>query len=480
MRKLVSILLTLALAASFVLATPVAAADLNVPSQYSTIQDAINAAGSGDTIIVAAGTYAPFTVDTKTDLTIQSDGVVIVKGAQLVTTAYTGRGCVVFVTGSTDIVLDGLDIEGLNLAGTGEGGKNYGVIYENSSGEIGNCTVSPNTINDMLSIAIGIWDGSDVTVNACTIENFGRVGMLIYNACTVDVLDSTIEGQVYGSEGEVCYGIEVEGVLDDDTLATASQVTIRGNEIYNCDNTFYEAPTWQSGGVYIDGWLEYYPEADSTVIVENNDIHNNYSGIIVIKSSLSYAHFNNICNNRAYGVESLAAHDSSTAVFDATNNWWGAADGPSHSPGSGDKVSDYVDYIPWLTGPWIGGSAVGLTANVPDITAITVDPTFINFGVLYPGSTSATEEITVGNIGTRKVDVSVEVRGTVLFKDHLQMHNSDPSWSVSGETNIWPSILSGLAMGASDQVWTRLPVPGDYTPGGVETATLIFEAEPIP
>ncbi len=130
---------------------------------------------------------------------------------------------------------------------------------------------------------------------------------------------------------------------------TASQVAIRGNEIYNCDNTFYEAPTWQSGGVYINGWMEYFGAADSTVIVENNDIHDNYSGIIVIKSSLSYAHYNSIYDNRAFGVESIAAYDTSTAVFDAEKNWWGDCSGPSGvGPGSGDSVSANVDYDPWL------------------------------------------------------------------------------------------------------------------------------------
>ncbi len=324
------------------------ATNTNPDAEYTTIQAAIDSADPGDTISVAAGTYGPFTVDGKTDLTIQSGSEVTVQGMQSVTTAYGDRDCVVFVKDSTNIVLDDLNIQGEDLGTINT--KNYGVIYEASSGEIKDCTVSPNTIGDMLSIAIGIWDGSEVTVDPCTLENFGRVGMLIYNACTVEVLDSTIEGQVYSGEGEVCYGIEVEGAYDDATPATASQVTIRGNEIYNCDNTFYEAPTWQSGGVYINGWLEYYPEADSTVIVENNDIHDNYSGIIVIKSPTSYAHFNDIYDNRAFGVESIDAWDASTAVFDAEVNWWGDATGPDHASnplGTGDSVSDSVDFFPW-------------------------------------------------------------------------------------------------------------------------------------
>ena len=50
-----------ALASAAVLMLPVAlaqAATWNVPSQYTTIQAAINASVAGDTIVVAAGTYS--------------------------------------------------------------------------------------------------------------------------------------------------------------------------------------------------------------------------------------------------------------------------------------------------------------------------------------------------------------------------------------------------------------------------------------
>ncbi|GAH68482.1 unnamed protein product, partial [marine sediment metagenome] len=159
---------------------------------------------------------------------------------------------------------------------------------------------------------------------------------------------------------EVSYGIEVEA-LNADPL-TASQVTIRGNEIYNCDNTFSLQPSWESAAILINGWLEHYDplEADCTVIMENNDIHDNYIGIYAIKTPSSYAHFNNIYDNRVYGVISAAASDDSTAVFDAENNWWGDVAGPDtstkttlHNPyenwiADTNGVSENVDYLPWL------------------------------------------------------------------------------------------------------------------------------------
>jgi hypothetical protein len=337
---------------------------------YTYIQNAVDYATS-TTINLAPGTYGPFTVVGKTNLTIQASGAVTVQGVQVVTTNYGNRDAVVFISGSTNIVLDGLTI-GPN---SGQTQKDYGVIYEQSSGKIKDCTVSPQTSGDMDSVAIGIWDSSDVDIDPCIIKDFGRIGVFVYNGCTVDVLDSTIEGQVYSGVNEVCYGIEVEAASA--SASTACQVTIDGCEIYNCDNTYPSGPNWASGGIYINGWLQYQAQADSTVITRCCDIHDNYHGIIAIMSSLSSAHYNNIYDNRVYGADIGAAHDGSTANFDAENNWWGDTDGSGpydpagetiagwpedtdvppcgvwvvkmmNTNGTGDEVHGRIDYCPWL------------------------------------------------------------------------------------------------------------------------------------
>jgi len=53
---------------------------------------------------------------------------------------------------------------------------------------------------------------------------------------------------------------------------------------------------------------------------------------------------------RNYGVNSTGAGD-----VEATNNWWGSATGPSNyskNPGgSGSKVSDDIEFVPWSTNP---------------------------------------------------------------------------------------------------------------------------------
>ncbi|UCC88994.1 MAG: right-handed parallel beta-helix repeat-containing protein [Anaerolineales bacterium] len=54
--------------------------------------------------------------------------------------------------------------------------------------------------------------------------------------------------------------------------------------------------------------------------------------------------------NTGYGIQ-----NKSTDFILAANNWWGDPSGPQHGPcnagGTGDQVSDYVEYLPFLTSP---------------------------------------------------------------------------------------------------------------------------------
>jgi len=331
---------------------------------FNSIQDGTDTV-CGSTVHVLDGTYGPFTVEGKWNVTIKAEGDVIVEGVQSVTTAYSDRDCVVFVKDATNILLQDLDIQGNGLGTINT--KNYGIIYEDSSGDISGCAVSPNTAGDMSSTAIGIWDGSDVGVSESVIKNYGRIGILVYNGCEATISDSTIEGQVYSDINKVCYGIEVEGVYGSDDPATASEVDIEGNEIYNCDNTASPEPTWGSSAIYVSGWMAYGSEADSTVSIENNILRDNYNAIYVIKSPSSSANYNSIYNSRDKGVISGKAFDDTTAVLDASVNWWG-----TNTPaGVAGQVSDDVDYTPWIDSGT--DTDPGTAGFQPDLSYLHVD-----------------------------------------------------------------------------------------------------------
>jgi len=153
-------------------------------------------------------------------------------------------------------------------------------------------------------------------------------------------------------------------------------------------------------------------------------------------------------------------------------NWgWGAERVPLQFPGFDVTVTGSAPLYTVTLTPAKATTTL-LTADVPDIVAISVLPTSIDFGTLKPGETSAIFNIDVENIGTRTVNVDVDVYEAGLFYENLEMtNNGNPPWSK----RPWNKLVAGLAMDAVDDVQTQLKVPGTYT--GSESATLVFTAE---
>ena len=87
-------------------------------------------------------------------------------------------------------------------------------------------------------------------------------------------------------------------------------------------------------------------ESTSAVEITVCNISNNDVGIGVLSDSTQEAHLNNIVGND-YGVVNAGGETPG-----ATRNWWGDASGPYHPTtnpgGSGNPVSDDVDFEPWL------------------------------------------------------------------------------------------------------------------------------------
>jgi len=138
------------------------------------------------------------------------------------------------------------------------------------------------------------------------------------------------------------------GILDDNH--TFLNNTINGNTITNNSNY----------GIY--------SSAGGITIISNTIANNGGAsggGIRVWHGE--EIRFNLIYGNMPYGVN----NEGAITIY-ATNNWWGANDGPSTSPGSGDKVSANVDYDPWLV---INISASPTSITRGSTSTITADMT---------------------------------------------------------------------------------------------------------
>jgi hypothetical protein len=98
----------------------------------------------------------------------------------------------------------------------------------------------------------------------------------------------------------------------------------------------------------------------------------------------------NIKNNGGYGVY----NPNSADTVDARSNWWGNPSGPGGSgPGTGDEVSDYVLFDPWLQDSveWVGIEEHKVSQ--PVATALHINPnpfcnrTEIRYMIQDPGYT---------------------------------------------------------------------------------------------
>ena len=89
---------------------------------------------------------------------------------------------------------------------------------------------------------------------------------------------------------------------------------------------------------------------DAAPTIQASDVVSNVYGLYFYYTTGSPSiHYNNIQGNSSYG-----AYNNSSNTINVENNWWGAASGPTHSSnpsGTGDSVSDYLDFDPWSSTP---------------------------------------------------------------------------------------------------------------------------------
>jgi len=311
MKKIFSILFALVLVVSLglVTAAPVLAGTTrNVPSElYPTIQAAIDAASPGDTIMVAAGTYAAFVVNETANISIIGAEGATVTTAQVFSIDVGPIGDAWVMAGVKD--LENINIEGINFDGSGVSGKDVvvGIAYVDSTGRIADLTVE-NIIGTELGVGVAIlgYAGTSVVdLSGVTVEN-AMGGVIIWDAeANLDGCTTT-EMNPDGGFGIMESGVGVLVGIPGEEWWGPSTVEMKGSTTSNTDAI----------------------------------------GIYVCDDSMLEAHFNKIVGNPLYGV----LNDGGGTV-DATYNWWGHASGPYHlvaNPyGMGNAVSDDVIFEPW-------------------------------------------------------------------------------------------------------------------------------------
>jgi hypothetical protein len=445
MKRIFSILFALALVLSFSLmaTTPVGAIPLTTDhyvaaagtntSPYDTwakaahtIQNAIDAATAGDTVHVAAGTYAGNININKSSLTIVGDpgdsspgpgaNAPIIDGGGVVADAFD------LANGVSNVTISGFEIRKFAATDFTNG---TGVGVQAWVPSTSNITVSDNWFHDVgYGVMVGN-DGSSAeyalgthrnwTVSGNIIENFFSIGVEL-----TDTSNSSVQGNVIHMPGVGVYG--QIGIF---SWAHISQsgLTVTENTI---DGTMVLFPA-----VYMYAWDDVAATPNlNDVTIGNNTISTTGSPFQVYlrdigTGTVTGVHVN---YNSLTGLNGLR---NRTAVsIDGTKNWWGANDGPSGvGPGSGAAISGNVLFdvlfVPWACQPTTGDLAY-LTPSagvIDDLTPVSTPP---NPPARFPYG-MFTFKITGLSTG-QEVTLTIELPGPVpIGTKWWKYHNS--TWS---------------------------------------------------
>ncbi len=419
----------------------------NGTNAYPVIQKALTITGNGATLSRTVGNVAPFF----RFFEVQAGGLTLNNATLTGGNLPNGDGGAIF-NDSGPLVVNGSTFSN-NTAANGDGGA----IYHNSveAASISNSTFTNNAVPGGDGGAI--YDNSN---NGMTLTNVTFTGNTAAGGDGGAVYDNSISGLsitngtfsgngASGGDGGAIYDNSSNGLVFNGGSVTNSSVSPGGDGGGIYDNS--------GGGIQI-----------SNVVFTGNTATGGDGGAIYDNSNGAGPVSNN-CFVGNTATTGGGLFRSSTPALDATNNWWGAASGPSGAgPGTGDSVSTNVTFLPFLT------TAPAICGGGPPSPG-TLQFSLANYSV-SEGAGSAT--ITVTRIGGSAGAVGVSFatsNGTATAGSDYTTATGTLSWAdgdASAKTFTVPIIDDTIVEGNETVNLTLSNPTGGATLGAPATAVL--------
>jgi len=235
-------LLVAGVAAGLVLAAPLHASTIRVPADQPTLQQGIDAAAIGDTVLVAPGTYSG---PSNQNLDFHGKDLVFRSAAGPQTTiidcAGTGdrRGFHIRSGETAAAVIEGFKVRHAYVSG-GLGNEGAGIRCDSASPTIRNCILEDNT-SDWSGAGIALFNSSSALVNCIINSNTAthNGGGLVSQDGAITLIGCTISNNEAGGDFGYGGGISAGGSL------TAVDCEISNNAVYSSGDDSY---TQSAGG----------------------------------------------------------------------------------------------------------------------------------------------------------------------------------------------------------------------------------------
>jgi nitrous oxidase accessory protein NosD len=297
LKALVAILFSGLTAATFA-----TAADLYVPAGYPTIQAAVNAAKTNDTIHIASGVYTGQVEIVSKTLTLIGQPGSILRATRNMTSFAGSSNSPIMEIRSSQVTVRGLTFEGERLAERFVGpGDLLGIYIRSSSGNVENCAFygfresAPGPENAFAITAAAIHDGEvNVRVAGCTFaDNYGAI--YCWGLSDRKYINLTIENNIIVGPGPLTGDISCTGIY----IGEGVGGRIAGNTISGFSYVGTTADFPISFGILGVNTANYPPSFGVLLplIIEGNSLRDNQWHIALVKGDNSV-----VRNNRFQGT----------------------------------------------------------------------------------------------------------------------------------------------------------------------------------
>jgi len=273
-------------------------------------------------------------------------------------------------------------------------------LIDSNDNELKNCDFTSEGSGSL--IGIDLQDSKRNELIGFEIHDLATIG---YSAYGIRLFSSSTHNKIYhgeisGFDSSNSEAIIIDSLLNDLFNVSISNILTRGNFssigiriMENANQNIFQdiAISRVTGnrnvsGVYLDGNMHnnftdcrienitstddrgtgYYLNDSSDLVIKDSDIINNDIGVFAFNGSNPGLHWNDIVDNIGFGINNT----DSEVMLDARNNWWGDKSGPGGmGPGSGDKVSEYIDYEPWVGAEYTGKREETVSAGQGSVDA---------------------------------------------------------------------------------------------------------------